>query len=216
MLTLAIPNVLFIASRCASALQCTFLTSWSRVWYISIRRAGWLPAACFRCCKLKPATAKSRWINRSCVLNDSKIVAWFLFFYFSKQPTCALQMEALQRIRVFHLFDVHSLLDCLHSLRSGGLQQVCLQLPFCLKVHQQSFCSRGTFWRKTNQILSNLILSHSVLGICWRRLCQGGDCGLCVGCYLASTGRQTEWRWYLSPPVHHSQSYPRLFLHLHP
>ncbi|TKS83162.1 RAD51 -like protein 4 R51H3 [Collichthys lucidus] len=33
------------------------------------------------------------------------------------------QMEALQRIHIFRLFDVHSLLDCLHSLRSGRLQQ---------------------------------------------------------------------------------------------
>ncbi|XP_026183792.1 DNA repair protein RAD51 homolog 4 [Mastacembelus armatus] len=33
------------------------------------------------------------------------------------------QMEALQRIRIFRLFDVLSLLDCLYSLRSGGLQQ---------------------------------------------------------------------------------------------
>lgn len=33
------------------------------------------------------------------------------------------QMEALQRIHIFRLFDVHALLDCLHSLRSGRLQQ---------------------------------------------------------------------------------------------
>uniref|UniRef100_A0A665UT45 DNA repair protein RAD51 homolog 4 n=1 Tax=Echeneis naucrates TaxID=173247 RepID=A0A665UT45_ECHNA len=33
------------------------------------------------------------------------------------------QMEALQRIHVFHSFDVYSLLDCLYSLCSGGLQQ---------------------------------------------------------------------------------------------
>ncbi|XP_005725471.1 DNA repair protein RAD51 homolog 4 [Pundamilia nyererei] len=33
------------------------------------------------------------------------------------------QMEALQRIHVFRLFDVYALLDCLYSLRSGGLQQ---------------------------------------------------------------------------------------------
>ncbi|XP_019115774.2 DNA repair protein RAD51 homolog 4 isoform X1 [Larimichthys crocea] len=33
------------------------------------------------------------------------------------------QMEALQRIHIFRLFDVYSLLDCLHSLRSGRLQQ---------------------------------------------------------------------------------------------
>ncbi|XP_069572071.1 DNA repair protein RAD51 homolog 4 [Brachyistius frenatus] len=35
------------------------------------------------------------------------------------------RMEALQRIRVFHLFDVYALLDCLYGLRSGGLQQAC-------------------------------------------------------------------------------------------
>lgn len=33
------------------------------------------------------------------------------------------QMAALQRIQVFRLFDVYSLLDCLYGLRSGGLQQ---------------------------------------------------------------------------------------------
>ncbi|XP_041864202.1 DNA repair protein RAD51 homolog 4 [Melanotaenia boesemani] len=33
------------------------------------------------------------------------------------------QMEALQRIHIFHLFDVYALLDCLYSLCSGGLQQ---------------------------------------------------------------------------------------------
>ncbi|KAM8742710.1 DNA repair protein RAD51 homolog 4 isoform 1-T2 [Acanthopagrus schlegelii] len=33
------------------------------------------------------------------------------------------QMEALQRIHVFRLFDVFSLLDCLYSLRAGRLQQ---------------------------------------------------------------------------------------------
>ncbi|XP_070699774.1 DNA repair protein RAD51 homolog 4 [Pempheris klunzingeri] len=35
------------------------------------------------------------------------------------------QMEALQRVHVFRLFDVFSLLDCLHTLRSGRLQQAC-------------------------------------------------------------------------------------------
>ncbi|TNM84504.1 hypothetical protein fugu_008682 [Takifugu bimaculatus] len=34
------------------------------------------------------------------------------------------QMEALQRIHVFRLFDVFSLLDCLYGLRAGILQQV--------------------------------------------------------------------------------------------
>uniref|UniRef100_H3CY37 DNA repair protein RAD51 homolog 4 n=1 Tax=Tetraodon nigroviridis TaxID=99883 RepID=H3CY37_TETNG len=34
------------------------------------------------------------------------------------------QMEALQRIHVFRLFDVFSLLDCLYALRAGTLQQV--------------------------------------------------------------------------------------------
>uniref|UniRef100_A0A3P8SQE6 DNA repair protein RAD51 homolog 4 n=1 Tax=Amphiprion percula TaxID=161767 RepID=A0A3P8SQE6_AMPPE len=33
------------------------------------------------------------------------------------------QMAALQRIQIFRLFDVYSLLDCLYGLRSGGLQQ---------------------------------------------------------------------------------------------
>ncbi|XP_022594481.1 DNA repair protein RAD51 homolog 4 isoform X1 [Seriola dumerili] len=33
------------------------------------------------------------------------------------------QMEALQRIHIFRLFDIFSLLDCLYSLCSGGLQQ---------------------------------------------------------------------------------------------
>jgi len=38
-------------------------------------------------------------------------------------------MEALQRIRVFRVFDIFSLLGCLHSLRGGGLQQVCAAAP---------------------------------------------------------------------------------------
>ncbi|XP_047462801.1 DNA repair protein RAD51 homolog 4 [Mugil cephalus] len=33
------------------------------------------------------------------------------------------QMEALQRIHIFRLFDVYALLDCLYGLRGGGLQQ---------------------------------------------------------------------------------------------
>ncbi|XP_040006057.1 DNA repair protein RAD51 homolog 4 isoform X4 [Xiphias gladius] len=33
------------------------------------------------------------------------------------------QMEALQRIHIFRLFDIFSLLDCLYGLCSGGLQQ---------------------------------------------------------------------------------------------
>ncbi|XP_061596283.1 DNA repair protein RAD51 homolog 4 isoform X2 [Cololabis saira] len=33
------------------------------------------------------------------------------------------QMEALQRIRVFRLFDIYALLDCLYGLCGGGLQQ---------------------------------------------------------------------------------------------
>nr|XP_015817404.2 DNA repair protein RAD51 homolog 4 isoform X1 [Nothobranchius furzeri] len=36
------------------------------------------------------------------------------------------QMEALQRIHIFHLFDVYAVLDCLYGLCSGGLQQVCV------------------------------------------------------------------------------------------
>lgn len=40
------------------------------------------------------------------------------------------QMEALQRIHIFRLFDIYSLLDCLYSLRSSGLQQVPLQFFF--------------------------------------------------------------------------------------
>ncbi|XP_019961321.2 DNA repair protein RAD51 homolog 4 [Paralichthys olivaceus] len=33
------------------------------------------------------------------------------------------QMEALQRIHIFRVFDIFSLLDCLHGLSGGGLQQ---------------------------------------------------------------------------------------------
>ncbi|XP_062341302.1 DNA repair protein RAD51 homolog 4 [Osmerus eperlanus] len=36
------------------------------------------------------------------------------------------QMETLQRIQIIRLFDVFSLLGCLHSLRCGGLQQASL------------------------------------------------------------------------------------------
>ncbi|KAM4727191.1 DNA repair protein RAD51 homolog 4 isoform 1-T3 [Anableps anableps] len=35
------------------------------------------------------------------------------------------QMEALQRIHTFRLFDVYALLDCLYGLRGGGLQKAC-------------------------------------------------------------------------------------------
>uniref|UniRef100_A0A673B646 RAD51 paralog D n=1 Tax=Sphaeramia orbicularis TaxID=375764 RepID=A0A673B646_9TELE len=37
--------------------------------------------------------------------------------------TLCLQMAALQRIHIYRLFDVFSLLDCLYGLRSSGLQQ---------------------------------------------------------------------------------------------
>ncbi|MEQ2198296.1 hypothetical protein XENOCAPTIV_010807, partial [Xenoophorus captivus] len=36
------------------------------------------------------------------------------------------QMEALQRIHTFRLFDVCALLDCLYGLCSGGLQKACV------------------------------------------------------------------------------------------
>ncbi|XP_030216036.1 DNA repair protein RAD51 homolog 4 isoform X3 [Gadus morhua] len=36
------------------------------------------------------------------------------------------QMEALQRIRVFRVFDIFSLLGCLHTIRCGGPQQASL------------------------------------------------------------------------------------------
>ncbi|KAM6910932.1 DNA repair protein RAD51 homolog 4 [Lycodopsis pacificus] len=36
------------------------------------------------------------------------------------------QMAALQRIHIFRLFNVFSLLDCLHGLRGGRLQQACV------------------------------------------------------------------------------------------
>lgn len=67
----------------------------------------------------------------------------------------SLQMAALQRIQVFRLFDVFSLLDCLYGLRAGALQQVGV-LPVlwwwgggaaasltCLRVRQASGGSGG-------------------------------------------------------------------------
>ncbi|XP_038146690.1 DNA repair protein RAD51 homolog 4 [Cyprinodon tularosa] len=36
------------------------------------------------------------------------------------------QMEALQRIHTFRLFDVYALLDCLYGLCGGGLQKACV------------------------------------------------------------------------------------------
>ncbi|KAJ8394719.1 hypothetical protein AAFF_G00043190 [Aldrovandia affinis] len=42
----------------------------------------------------------------------------------AKTSSMEEQMEALQRIQVAQAFDVFSLLECLHNLRSGGFQQV--------------------------------------------------------------------------------------------
>ncbi|XP_060942039.1 DNA repair protein RAD51 homolog 4 [Limanda limanda] len=41
----------------------------------------------------------------------------------SETSDAEAQMEALQRIHLFRSYDVFSLLDCLHGLSSGGLQQ---------------------------------------------------------------------------------------------
>jgi len=55
-------------------------------------------------------------------------------------------MEALQRIQVFRVFDVFALLDCLHGLRAGRLQQVGVQLrgasdaQWCESCHAVSRC----------------------------------------------------------------------------
>nr|XP_061818718.1 DNA repair protein RAD51 homolog 4-like isoform X1 [Nerophis lumbriciformis] len=43
----------------------------------------------------------------------------------SETSSAEEQMEALQRIHVHRVFDVYSLLRCLHRLRSGELQQAC-------------------------------------------------------------------------------------------
>ncbi|XP_061104824.1 DNA repair protein RAD51 homolog 4 isoform X2 [Conger conger] len=47
-------------------------------------------------------------------------------FEMTKAKTSSMeeQMEALQRIEVAQVFDVFSLLECLHNLKSGGFQQV--------------------------------------------------------------------------------------------
>lgn len=68
------------------------------------------------------------------------------------------QMEALQRIHVFQLFDVFSLLDCLYSLRAGRLQQVCLFL--CFKYTTDHPAAPGEPLRDMDEIFNNLILSH--------------------------------------------------------
>lgn len=86
-------------------------------------------------------------------------------------------------------------------------------VPFVCLECTNNPAAPGEPLRKTDEIFSNLILSHFVLGVCWRWLCQGGDRGLGVGCYLSSTGRQTKWRWYLFLLVHQSPSYLRLCLH---
>ena len=55
-----------------------------------------------------------------------------------------LQMEALQRIHIFRLSDVYSLLDCLYGLCGGRLQQVCFAVLFLLlKIYQLSRCTPG-------------------------------------------------------------------------
>lgn len=46
------------------------------------------------------------------------VTATKLIFFFNTQ------MEALQKIKVFRVFDVFSLLACLQNLRSTGLQKV--------------------------------------------------------------------------------------------
>lgn len=85
--------------------------------------------------------------------------------------------------------------------------------PFVCFKYTNNPAAPGEPLRKTDEICSNLILSHFVLGVCWRWLRQGSDRGLGVGCYLSSTGRQTKWRWYLFLLVHQSPSYLRLCLH---
>lgn len=109
----------------------------------------------------------------------------------------ASQMEALQRIHVFRLFDAYSLRDCLSALRRGGLLQV--GSPFLLLIYQL---------RKTDHNFNKLFflsLPYLALGV-WRRLRQGRDRGLCVSCYLSSAGRQTKWRWFLFLLLLQSQS----------
>lgn len=60
------------------------------------------------------------------------------------QKLLSLQTEALQRIHVFRLFDVFSLLDCLYSLRGGILQQVRLQFfSFGLLLYLGSLSERA-------------------------------------------------------------------------
>lgn len=83
-------------------------------------------------------------------------------------------MEALQRIHVFRLFDVFSLLDCLYSLRAGRLQQVCLFL--CFKYTNDHLASPGEPLRDTDEIFNNLILSY------FRRL-------------LAAAALSRRWSW---------------------
>lgn len=84
-----------------------------------------------------------------------------------KQETVILQMEALQRIHIFRLFDVFSLLDCLYSLRSGGLQ-VCLQLCFYFFYlkYTDNPAVPGEPLRKTDNTFSNLNFAT----FCIRRL----------------------------------------------
>lgn len=63
-------------------------------------------------------------------------------------------MEALQRIRIFRLFDVFSLLDCLYGLRADGLQQVG-DVISCF-----FYSDPAEAFEETDQISSYLILSR--------------------------------------------------------
>ncbi|KAI4799616.1 hypothetical protein KUCAC02_016789 [Chaenocephalus aceratus] len=67
------------------------------------------------------------------------------------------QAEALQRIHVFRLFNVFSLLDCLFALRSGRLQQACAASVKAVIVDSVSAVISPLLGGKQNEGMSLMI-----------------------------------------------------------
>lgn len=145
MLSLIIPCTLVMSSRCALVWQCTFLIIWNRVSYISIRRQGWLPDACFKCYKLKRVTQKSRWVEGNGVLNKS--------YTMCQMNKCETNLS-FYRWRLFRGSVSFACLTsslystvCIAFALVGFSRFVCIYfLSFLsLKIYQHSCCTQGTF-----------------------------------------------------------------------
>lgn len=107
-------------------------------------------------------------------------ITWCVTWNNRKQHT-VLQMGALQRIHVFRLFDVFSLLDCLHGLCSNGLQQVHFQFILFLFCFFSLLCLKYT---------NNLF----VLGTFWEDFLQSNFVMFCVR-HLLAGALLRQWLW---------------------